>query len=603
MSLSARQRLMAGAALLVLATSFAYAPALNGGFILDDDRILTENPLIRDAAGICKFWFTTQAIDYWPMTNTSLWLEWRLWGMTASGYHVTNIVLHIVETFLLWAILRRLAIPGAFVAALLFAVHPVNVQSVAWITQRKNLMAMLFLLLSTLGYLKSEAPAAEPPSPRRTDPWYWLSLVAFVLAMLSKASVAVLPILLLVIVGWSRPLTRRDSIRVAPFLLVSAALVPVNIWFQARAVTFAVRDITLVERLLGAAGVVWFYLAKALLPIDLAFVYPRWHVDPERVEWWIPLLAAVAVTAVLWRYRHRWGRPVLFAWAYFCVALAPVMGFTSPVFMVEQSLVADHYQHIALIGVVVLVAAGWATWRKRCRRSNRRWVDAAAAAAAGTLAVLTWQQSTLYRDNVTLFRATVAQNPDSALAHNNAGVALLQAGRLQEGKGHIEEALRLRPDYAGAYNNLGGALVQAGQREEALAQFRHALRLQPKHFGAQGNLGATLLEMGRLQEAIEHSAEALRLQPDFPEAHCTLGKALFRIDRVDEAIEHFRQALRSKPDFSDAHNALGAALLARGQNREAVVHFEEALRLRPDDGDARHNLEKARTALRAEQVG
>jgi tetratricopeptide (TPR) repeat protein len=588
---------VAGAALIALVTAIAYLPAMRGGFVLDDDAILTNNPLIRDPGGVYRIWFTTAPIDYWPVTNTSFWLEWRLWGMNPAGYHVTNLVLHVVEALLIWAILARLSIPGAFLAALLFAVHPVNVQSVAWITQRKNLMAMLFFLLAILGYLHSETRSSPHRRLAPVDRSYVLSLAAFVAAMLSKASVAVLPLVLLGIVWWMRPLRRRDALRVAPFVLVSVVLIPVNVWFQARGVAAAAAPPPLLERLLGAGGVIWFYLDKALVPIDLAFIYPQWHIRADDWRWWLPLLAAVAVTAVLWWYRRGWGRPLLFAWGLFCVALVPVMGFTRTVFMVEQSLVADHYQHLALIAVMALVAAAWSTWRQRADGRGRILMNAAAVAAVGALALLTWRQSGLYADSVTLFRATLDENPGSALAHNNLGFVLLQAGEVAEARQQLEWALHLAPDYAEAHNNLGAVLLRQRLLAEAIGHYQEVLRLRPDHAGAHNNLAAALLESGRTQDAIDQYREALRLQPNFPLARCNLGNALLRVGRPAEAIPQFEEALRLQPDFADAHNALGSVLMQRGQPQEAVVHFEEAVRLQPDHPEARRYLERARATL------
>lgn len=363
-------------------------------------------------------------------------------------------LLHIATALLLWAVLARLAIPGAFLAAALFALHPVNVESVAWITQRKNLLALAFSLLATLCYLKSEprSPPAGRPAPRVADRWYWLSLAAFVLAMLSKASVAILPVLLLAILWWQRPLTRRDAMRVGPFLLVSAVLIFVNMSFQARFVA-EVRPIGLTERLLGTGAVVWFYLAKTLLPVNLSFVYPKWHIRTDQLTWWLPLLAAGVTTGALWWYRRSCGRPLLLAWVFFCVSLAPVMGFTNVGFM-EHSLVADHYQHVALIGVVALVAAGWDNWRQRAHGPTRWVPNGVAIAACAVLMLLTWRQSALYADAITLYRATLVANPDSSFVHNNLGLALLDAARQPEAIEAFEHALRLKPDDRNAQANL-----------------------------------------------------------------------------------------------------------------------------------------------------
>jgi len=329
---------LAGAALIVALTAVAYAPALRGGFVLDDNILLTDNRLIKASDGVYRFWLTTESIDYWPVTNTDLWLEWRLWGMQATGYHVTNLLLHIIAALLIWAVLRRMAIPGAFLAALLFAVHPVNVESVAWIAQRKSVLAMVFFLLSILAYLIADERTGSRARASTARRWYWFSVAAFAVAMLSKGSVAILPLLLLLIVWWSRPLTRADVARSAPFFAIAVVLVGVNMWFQTHGTGLEFRTATPTERLLGAATAVWFYLYKALLPVHLAFIYPRWQIRSEQLRWWIPLGAWAVTTFILWRYRTRWGRPFCFAWAAFGVALVPVLGFTDVAFM-EHSLV------------------------------------------------------------------------------------------------------------------------------------------------------------------------------------------------------------------------------------------------------------------------
>ena len=584
---------LAGAALIVVAACLAYFPSLRGEFILDDNMLLTDNPLIKASDGLYRFWCTTEPIDYWPVSNTTLWIEWRLWGMHSTGYHVTNLVLHVVAALLIWVVLGRLSIPGAFLAALLFAVHPVNVESVAWVGQRKSLLALLFFLLSILWYVKAETASRLQArmSLLMTDRWYWLSLVGFILAMLSKVSVAVLPLILLLIVWWVRPLTRRDLVRMTPFLLAAVVLLRVNLWFRTHGIETEIRSASygFTERLLGAVGVVWFYLYKALLPVNLIFLYPEWHVHADQWQWWLPLVAAVATTCVLWRYRRGWSRPPLLAWGYFCVALVPVMGFSDVGFM-QPLVVADHYQDVALIGVVALVSAGWATWQRRVHGQARWALNAVAVAVAGMLSVLTWQQSSLYSNAMKLYQATLEKNPDSSMAHNNLGFALLQAGRPQEAMGHFEQALRVTPDYFDARNNLGFALLEAGRPQEASTHVEQALRIEPNSPQANYNMGRVLFQTGRLQEAIEYDQRAVRLKPDFPEAQYDLGVALAQAGQLQEAIGHYQQALRLKPDYPEAHYNLGTALVRARQLQDAIEHYQQALQLKPDYAEAHNNL-------------
>ncbi len=595
----------AGIAAIILIACFAYYPALSGGFIWDDTSLLTNNHLIKAADGLYRFWCTAESYDYWPMTYTTFWIEWRLWGMNSTGYHVANLILHIVEALLLWVILRKLSIPGAFLAAMVFVVHPVNVESVAWIAQRKGLLAMLFFLLSILCYLRYFSVSCSDNGQRsRHTPcagpahgvcglfigrWYWVSLAAFVLAMLSKGSVAILPVLLLGIVWWLRPLTKWDVVRTVPFFVVAAVLAAVNVWFQTHGSGHVIRGASFCERLLGAGGVVWFYLYKALLPLNLAFVYPQWHIQAGNPLWWLPLIVAVFVTAVLWRYREGWSRALLFAWGFFCVALAPVMGFTDVYFM-KYTLVADHYQHIALVGVIALAAAGWSVWHKQAQGPMRRAVYVVAVVVVSTLTLLTYQQSGLYRGEITLYQATLENSPDCWMVHNNLGVILLHADRPQEASEHFQQVLRLKSDDPDAHVNLGICLTKVGRLPEASGHFEQALLLKPDLAEAHNNLGIVLAKTGRLPEARGHFEQALRIKPNDAEAHNNLGLALANTGRIQEAMEQFRRALQLKADYPDAHFNLGNALTKADRQPEAIAHFEQALLLKPDYAEAYFNL-------------
>ena len=596
----------AGVALIAVAAFIAYLPGMTGEFVLDDDLLLTNNPLVLAQDGLSRLWCTNEAPEYYPAAYTTNWIEWRLWGMCPAGYHATNLILHVAEALLIWIVLRKLSIPGAFLTASIFAVHPVNVESVAWIAQRRNIMAMLFFLLSLLWYMKFDELARRPcsawyplaakqytahcpPSTVHCFSWYWLSLAAFVLAMLGKGSAAVLPALLLGIVWWLRPLTRRDLLRALPFFAVTVVLTAVNVWFQTRGTEVVIRNAGFINRLVGAGCVVWFYLYKAILPIDLSFVYPQWHIQSGNPLWWLPLLAALAVTAVLWRYRTLWSRPLLFAWGFFCVALAPVLGFVDVGFM-QYSLVADHYQHIAIIGVIALASAGFGSWQKRTQGLVRQTVTIVAVAAAGALVFLTWRQSECYHDNITLYQTTLAANPACWMAYNNLGVNLARAGQLPAAIEHYRQALRLKDNYSEAHNNLGNALVRMGRPDEAVEHYRQALRLQPDYPEVQDNLLNALAMAGRPEEGIDYYTQALRLNPDNPEAHFKLGNVLAHAGRQAEAIEHYQRALALSPEFAKAHVNLGNALTRTGQFDEALDHYQQALRIAPDDNAARVNL-------------
>jgi tetratricopeptide (TPR) repeat protein len=553
--------LLGGCLLLAALVFCAYLPALHGGFVFDDDNLVTRNALVKAPDGLARIWFTAEPVDYWPVTLSSLWVEWRLWGLNPAGYHLTNVLLHALDAMLLWTALRRLRIPGAFGGALLFALHPVNVQSVAWIAERKNVLSLLFFLLSIHAFLRS--------GEGKFNRWYLGSLGAFLLAMLSKGSVAILPLVLLGIVAWRRRLALRDLRWSAPFFAIAAVLTLVNISFQHHGVTAPIRTAGALERLLEAGATVWFYLGKALWPAGLTFVYPLWHIETANPLWWLPLLAALGVTALL-ASRPGW-RPLRFAWLYFGAALIPVLGFADIYFM-KYSLVADHYQYLALIGVTA-AAAGYAA-----RLAAPRWLVPAAAAV---LFVLTWRQAAIYRDAETLYRATLVRNPGCWLADNNLGIVEAGSGRTAEARAHFVEALRLNPDYPEANFNLGLIELPRGGPAAAEPYFARAVRLSPRYAEARYYLANALRALDRGAEAIPQYAEAIRLRPNFPEAENNLGTTLAAAGRVGEALPHFAAAVRLDPGFAQAHLNLGFALRAEGRTEEALEQFTLAARLDP----------------------
>ena len=367
-------------ALLVLATVLAYQPVWHAGFVWDDDALLTANPLVQTGwPGLRDIWSGTKYHDFVPLTLTTFWVEWHLWADDPLGYHLVNVALHALSAVLLWRVLKRLSIPGAALAAAFFAVHPVNAESVAWIAERKNTLAMVFYLVSLLLYLQSEdaqeariedggSKMAPAPSSILYDVpsslLYCLSVLSFALALLSKTAVAPLPLVLLGLAWWRRGRVElRDLVRSVPFFALAAATALACLWFQHKVIGPTLLDVrhgTFWSRLAGAGGAVWFYLYKALVPLNLSFVYPRWQIEAANLLSWVPDLLLVLAFAASWRYRRGWGRAVLFALAYFVLMLLPALGFVNIYFM-QFSLVADHWQYFSIIGPLALVASALAT--------------------------------------------------------------------------------------------------------------------------------------------------------------------------------------------------------------------------------------------------
>jgi len=569
---------------IMAATMIAYLPMWHAGFIWDDDVLLTDNPLVKAHDGWYQFWLTTKTPDYFPVMSSFFWVEWRMWGMNPVGYHVVNVLLHAVNAILLWRLLARLKIPGAGLAAAIFALHPVNAASVAWIAELKNTLSFLFFALSLLWFLQFD------DTGRRR--WYALSLWAFLFALLSKIEVAPLPFVLLGIAWWRRGrVDWKDLRRSIPFFAAALVLGLVSVWFQEHVAIGhdVVRTDNFRARLAGAGWAVWFYLGKMLLPVDLIPIYPRWHIDPTDWLSYVPGLLLAGVFVIGWWQRGRWGRAVLFGLGYAVLMFLPVLGFIN-IYFFRYSLVANHWQYFSIIGPIALAATGITRAAGFLEKGNSWLKPALCGAVLLALGVLTWGQSRMYADDELLWQTTIERNPACWAAHNNLGAVLIGKRQLDEAIAQLRQALAIQPDYSEAFDNLGNALLQIGETDEAITQYQHALASKPNNAVAHYNLGNALLQKGQTDEAIQCYQRALAIQPDFAEAHYNLGNALLQIGEIDEAIRHYQTAIGIKPDYFDARNNLGTALFQKGKVTEAVAQYQAAIEIQPDNAEAHDNL-------------
>jgi tetratricopeptide (TPR) repeat protein len=573
-------------ALLFCATLAVYFPALRGGMLWDDDHHLTS-PGLQSIHGLWRIWFDVGATQqYYPLLHSAFWIEHRMWGDSVLGYHLVNLALHATAAFLVILIVRRLSLPGAWLAGLLFALHPVCVEAVAWISEQKSTLSAVLYLASALAYLKFDE------SRRRS--LYALAGALFVLALLAKTVTATLPAALLVILWWKRGRLRwrLDVFPLAPWLALGAAAGLFTGWMErtsigAQGPEFA---LPLVDRFLIAGRVLWFYAAKLVWPAGLTFTYPRWTVDARQPWQFLFPLGAIAVSlGFVWLARRY--RGPLAGFLFFAGTLFPVLGFLD-VYPFLFSFVADHFQYLASLGILVPAAAGLAIAARRLRPIASTF---AAVALVFVLGALTWRQAGMYRDSETLYRVTLARNPASWMAHNNlCSLLLARPGKLQEAAAECQSALRLRPRFAEAHNNLGSAWAQVPDRlPDAIAQFRTAFEIKPQFADAHFNLANALAQIpGRQSEAIAEYQTALRIRPDYLAAHLNLGALLLRTPgRLADAMAEDRAALELNPDLAEVHNNLGSALAQiPGRSPDAMAEYRAAIALDPHYAKAHNNL-------------
>jgi len=582
------------ALVLAVVTFAAYQPVWHAGFIWDDPDHLTANPAMTTPDGLKMIWSSLAVSRYYPLTLTTFWIQRRLWGLSPMPYHLLNVTLHAVNGFLLFLVLRRLKIPAAWLAAMLWVLHPVNVESVAWITELKNTQSGLFFFLSVLCFLRFEAD--------KKNGWYTLAVACGLAAMLSKPSTVVLPLVLLLCIWWERGRWERANlVRISVFFVLAAGMSVLTVIEQRGQVLSAgatEAHLEPTERLVVAGKAIWFYAAKILWPARLTFVYPRWELNTTSPWSLVPTVALAAIGVTLWKCRSRaWCRAVLFGGGFFVVALLPVLGFFD-VFYFRYSFVADHFQYLASVGIITLLCGGGTALCAHTGSTGRHVGAVTVASLVAVLGILTWRQAHAYRDSDTLWRDTEIKNPNAWMPHYNRGEDLWQLGRVQEAIGEFQEALRVKPDDAAIHTDLGVALDKLGRQREAIDQYEQALRIKPDDATTHTDLGAAFAEIGKLQEAIEEDEEALRLKPDYAQAHYNMGLALVQLDRLTEAMGHWEQALRLNPDYVEAHYNLALALCRAGRIPEGIGHFEQALRLNPDDVEAHYNL-----GLALEKVG
>jgi tetratricopeptide (TPR) repeat protein len=544
---------------LIVVTLVVYLPAWNGKPVWDDDVHLTR-PALQSLHGLVRIWCDLKATpQYYPLVHSVFWVEHKLWDELFLDYHLVNILLHAFSAVLLLKVLQRLEVPGAQFASAIFALHPVNVEAVAWISELKDTLSGVLCLGSVLAYLSFDRG--------RSRKSYAIALGLFLLGLMSKTVIATLPAALLVVFWWKRGKVgwKKDVLPLGPYFLAGLVAGLFTAWVERKFIGAQGKayDFSVIERFLVAGRAFWFYLGKLYWPENFIFIYPRWNID--QTIWWQYLFpaSALALLAALWRLSRRYRGP-LAAFLFYAVTLFPALGFFN-VYSFRYSFAANHFLYLAGIGPITLAAAGITGLLDRFK--NRQPFPKAGfyGVVLLVLGVLSWRQSGMFVDSETLWRTTINRNPDCAMAYNNLGVLLQQRGQLDEALADFQKAVTLQPDSAEAWTSLGRALFQKGQRDKAVVGLRKALEIRPDYVVGHNNLGCAFFEMGMLDEAIIQFQIAVELQPHDETAQANLGNALMKKGRLDEALLHLQKALEIKPHDLAVMNSLAWILATSPQ--------------------------------------
>ncbi|MGA2230646.1 MAG: tetratricopeptide repeat protein [Tepidisphaeraceae bacterium] len=586
---SARRQLLPLIALIAFATIISYVPAVRDGWVWDDNHYVTHNIDLCTLHGLAQIWLRPGATpQYYPLTHTTFWIEYHLWGIHPLGYHLDNVLLQIANAALVAVILRRLKVPGYGLAALLFALHPVHVESVAWVTERKNLLSGLFYLLSILIALDvwridedfTENSATMQIWGRR----YALCLTLFVAALLSKSVTASLPAVVLLLIWWKRGRLRwKEVVSLVPFFALGAIMGSVTGWMEKHIVGASGAEWrwSFSQRVLIAGRAIWFYLGKLVWPHPLMFIYPKWNIDSADGEQWICPVAVLVVVGLLFVLRRRIGRWPLVAALFFIVSLFPALGFLD-VYPMRYSFVADHFQYLASIAPLAVAAAALS-------RAPR----VAVVPILIVLGVLTWRQGDVYLNSESLWRDVVSKNPNSAVGHCDLGDALMDRGDLNEAADQFQQAMNIDPQFVEAEMGLGAAAEARGEFSQAADIYRQARDAHAESPLPVWQLGLLDRRHNDPESARQEFAAAAERLPNPSPAYEELGEIALSEEDLGDAEREFRRALDFDADRFEAYDNLAAIALRRGDFEQAETDCRAALRIKPDDGTAKFNLNMA----------
>ena len=573
---------------IVLATLWIYSPAYHGDWLWDDDQAITANPVAHGPWDFYKHWIWPDGADYWPLTGTGFWIQWHLFGPNPTGYHVVNIVLHAIGALTFWRLLRVMKLPGAWLGGLLFAIHPVAVESVTWVSEFKNTLSLPLLMLAAAAYVKfDETDRASPKAWQR----YGLAVAFYALAMFAKTSMVMFPFVLLLYAWWKRgKVTYTDLVASAPFFAISLVLGLMTITFQhGKAIgqeTILVGHIWTVsgmaQRIALAGMSILHYLWKTVWPFNLLTIYPRWDVEPPKA--WQFLAWPLIIGAGWWLWTNRgsaekpsWQRHLVFVLGFFVLMLFPILGFITISYM-RITWVADHFQYLPMLSIIGFASAAAATGYARMKESERPVALATAAILLAVLGYSSFRYAHAWAGEESLWPHTIAGHPNPCTyprcgcwqAHNRLGAKKFARGDVEGAHYHFQNSTRLRPDLGETHNNLGTTLSARAQM-----------------FAQRGDQGAAKREM---DAAIEQFAEACVVTPHVPAIHVNLANALAAAGRFGEAADKYEWLLKREPRNPALINNYGVALYKQGKKEESIVQFRRALEIAPNLADAKESL-------------
>jgi protein O-mannosyl-transferase len=547
------------AAIIIAAGLWIYSPALHGDWLGDDSLYISQNPLLNDPARLWKTWFQPGSfIEYYPLEETVQWVQWQLWGNDTFGYHLTNVILHIVSALLVWQLLSKFGLQLAWLGGLIFAIHPMMVESVAWISELKNCLSLPPFLLAMCAWIDYEERG------RRAD--YLLALVFFLVAMLCKIGAAPFPAVILLYAWWKRGrIEWRDWLAGAPFLVIAMTLVLINLWASLSYTHSQLNNSSVTEvggfffRLALAGQTLSYYFTICFWPLGPLPYYPQWKVDPSSLVQFLPWIVLSAAACWLWRRRRSWGRHVLLGLGFFILTLGPFLGFI-PISYMDYTWVMDHFLYVPIIGLIGIVVAGIERVDVRLAASVHPFSTGTLTVIIGLLALESHWYTAAFTSAETFWNYVIDRNPGSAAAYENLGEVLLKAGDLEQAKERFDTAIRLKPEISEPYCNLAYVYMQQGQFSEAAEALRQALKRDPNDPVLHNNMGILLTQAGHIPEALGQFEQALRGHPFYAEAHNNMGHALLLAKRPSEAIKQFQAALQINPSYADARDNLNLAL-------------------------------------------